>query len=82
VYISHSSTSSTNPLYWGDLIASLEKYFLRNPIEQRVFNPSLVMYKNMKLYRTMFKIKRKLPMMILYNLSRVMGTKNFKDKIL
>ena len=46
-----------------------------------MFNPSLVMYNNMQLYRTMFKIKRKIPMMIVYNMSKVFGTKSFKEKI-
>ena len=39
------------------------------------------MYKNEKLFDAAFYLKRKLPMAIVHNASRVFGTKSFKGKM-
>jgi len=40
-----------------------------------------MMYKNEKLFDAAFYLKRKLPMAIVHNASRVFGTKSFKGKM-
>lgn len=81
LFLTHCCTSSTNPLRWGEVISNVLAYWSRNPIEARIANPSVVMYKSKKVYQTIFKIKRKIPMLMIHKLSRLIGTKDFKSKM-
>lgn len=79
--IAHCSSSSKNPVTWGEVLESLHAYWVRSPYESRIAKPSLKFYKNPKYYKANFVIRRKIPMMAVYKISRVLGTANFKDKM-
>lgn len=44
-------------------------------------NPSFTMYTNKKYYKANFYLKRKLPVMAIHNVTKIIGTKSFNNKM-
>lgn len=49
-------------------------YWKRSPYESRVATPSVKMIKNQRIYDVSFKLKRKIPMAVIYQLTKRIGT--------
>ena len=80
--ITHSCTSSVNPVIWAEIIEYLRLYWKRSPYESRVLDPKMQMIKSEKLYNAAFNIRRKIPMAIAFNTAKLLGTANIKGKML
>lgn len=75
IVISHCGTSSKNPTNWGEVRDGLISYLKRSPYESRISTPSITFYKNNNAYKTNFVLRRKLPTLAAYKVTRYLGTK-------
>lgn len=70
--VTHCSTSETNPIVWRETLEHLTRAYKKSPFEQRVFNPSLQLFANKTLYKASYVLKRKLPMLAAYHVTRAL----------
>lgn len=80
-FVTHSSTSSSNPVNWKHYMESLVSYMNDFPYDQRLGRASLTFHKTDQSYQFAYRLKSVIPSYTLYYVSRVLGTKQFKEKI-
>ena len=80
--INHASTSSINPVIWREVMSYLHAYWQRSPYESRVFNPNFSFISNQKIYKTVFTIQRKLPVLAAQHLVNIIpGTNKMRENL-
>lgn len=72
--LTHSSSSSTNGVTWGDTIDAVESYWENEPLENAFYRPNLTAHTNQKSYELAFKLKSQLPAMAWYYLTKILGS--------
>mmetsp|Transcript_12766 Transcript_12766/g.12666 ORF Transcript_12766/g.12666 Transcript_12766/m.12666 type:complete len:103 (-) Transcript_12766:2218-2526(-) len=56
-------------------------YMRRSPYGGRLTSPSFNLYTNIWAYKTIFYLRRKIPVMGLYYFTKAIGTKKMRDKV-
>lgn len=74
----HSASSSRNPVTWSETMRYFWPYLARNMFENKISYPSMDMYKNPWLQKSMFFIKREIPAKIFYYVSKAIGNQKMK----
>jgi hypothetical protein len=80
-FVTHASTSSSNPVNWKHYMESLVSYMNDFPYDQRAGKASFTFHKTDQSYQFAYRLKSVIPSYTLYYVSRVFGTKSFKEKI-
>lgn len=55
--ISTCSSSNQNPVSWKEVHNGLQSYWIRSPLKQRIFNPTLSLYSSEKYYKVIYNFK-------------------------
>ena len=76
--ITHSCSSSTNGLTWGDTTSILVKHWERDPYEKAVMKPVMRAHTTDKSWQLAFKLNSEIPSKALYYISKV-GNKKMKS---
>jgi len=74
-------TSSTNPVIWKDVGNFFLSYVNRSPYGQALTSPSFNLYQNINAYKTVFYLRRKIPVTALYYVTKYLGTKKMMGKV-
>lgn len=80
-FLTHCGTSSVNPVNWKYYLESLISYQNDFPYDKRVGKSSLVLHRTDQSYKLAYRLKSVIPTYTLFYLSRILGTKSFKEKI-
>ena len=73
--VTHSCTSASNGITWGDVIQALEGYWARDAYENAIAHPKLHAHTNARSYRMAFRLRSEVPASTLYYLTKIIGTK-------
>jgi fatty acyl-CoA reductase len=80
-FLTHCGTSSVNPVNWKYYFESMISYQNDFPYDRRVGKAGLAFHRTDQSYKLAYRLKSVIPTYTLFYLSRVLGTKSFKEKI-